>query len=383
MSKKWTKEDVEYLKEKWGTVSIPYLAQKLNRSVNAIKLKAGRLNLGPMLENGSYVTLNQVAIALTGRPFSSYYKKSWIENRGMPVHNKKVIKNTFKIVYLDEFWKWAEKNRSFIDFSKMEPLALGKEPEWVKQQRKKDYNSNPLQRKEHWTPYEDDKLRYLLKQQKYGYTEISSMIGRSEGAIQRRCIDLGIRERPVKADNNRNSWTNKMYNIVADGIKNGDSYSVISKRIGKSEKAIRGRVYNKYLTENADKVRTMIGDGNWGDNAPEPNVKQALALSRTRFECRQYITAIMKLLKYRKNSLGYEEYWQRHMCMKWDDYEGCQSGCKGCDDCIEFQRIQPQYCARCGCTFYEKQINRFCSKCRTARKKNAQRKWCINKEIHR
>jgi len=42
MNRKWTKEDVEYLKEKWGTVSIPYIAQKLNRSVNAIKLKAGR-----------------------------------------------------------------------------------------------------------------------------------------------------------------------------------------------------------------------------------------------------------------------------------------------------------------------------------------------------
>ena len=130
MSKKWTKEDVEYLTEKWGNVSIPSLAKKLNRSVNAVKLKAGRLNLGPMLENGAYVTLNQLAIALTGGNFSSYCKKSWIENRGMPVHSKKVIKNTFKIVYLDEFWKWAEKNRSFLDFSKMEPLTLGKEPAW-------------------------------------------------------------------------------------------------------------------------------------------------------------------------------------------------------------------------------------------------------------
>lgn len=128
MNRKWTKEDVEYLKEKWGNVSISSIAKKLNRSVNAVKLKAKRLGLGPMLENGSYVTLNQVAIALTGRNFSSYYKKSWIENRGMPVHNKKVINNTFKIIYLDEFWKWAEKNRSFLDFSKMEPLALGKEP---------------------------------------------------------------------------------------------------------------------------------------------------------------------------------------------------------------------------------------------------------------
>lgn len=299
MNRTWTKEEVEYLKEKWGNVSIPILAKKLNRSVNAVKLKAGRLNLGPMLENGAYVTLNQLAIALTGKNFSSYYKKSWIENRGMPVHNKKVINNTFKIIYLDEFWKWAEKNRSFLDFSKMEPLALGKEPEWVNEQRKKDYKSNALQRKDQWTPYEDDKLRYLLKQQKYGYAEVAEILHRSEGAIQRRCADLGIRERPVKADICGNLWTDDMYRTIIKGIKNGDSYSLIANRIGKSEKAVRGKVYNKYLTESADKVRTMIGDGQWGDNAPEPKVKQALYLSRTRGACRKSLTDLVGLLKYR------------------------------------------------------------------------------------
>ena len=299
MNRTWTKEEVEYLKEKWGNVSIPILAKKLNRSVNAVKLKAGRLNLGPMLENGAYVTLNQLAIALTGKNFSSYCKKSWIENRGMPVHNKKVIKNTFKIVYLDEFWKWAEKNRSFLDFSKMEPLTLGKEPAWVNEQRKKDYKSNALQRKDRWMPYEDDKLRYLLKQQKYGYAEVAEILHRSEGAIQRRCTDLGIRERPVKADIGGNLWTDDMYRIITKGIKNGDSYSLIANRIGKSEKAVRGKVYNKYLTESADKVRTMIGDGQWGDNDPEPKVKQSLYLSHTRRVCRKNLTDLVGLLKYR------------------------------------------------------------------------------------
>ena len=299
MNRKWTKEDVEYLKEKWGNVSISSIAKKLNRSVNAVKLKAKRLGLGPMLENGSYVTLNQVAIALTGRNFSSYYKKSWIENRGMPVHNKKVINNTIKIIYLEEFCKWSEKNSSYLYYSKMEPLALGKEPEWVNEQRKKDYKSNALQRKDQWTPYEDDKLRYLLKQQKYGYAEVADILHRSEGAIQRRCTDLGIRDRPIKADTGGNPWTDDMYRTIIKGIKNGDSYSLIAKRIGKSEKAVRGKVYNKYLTENADKVRAMIGDGQWGDNAPEPKVKQALYLSRTRGACRKSLTDLVELLKYR------------------------------------------------------------------------------------
>ena len=82
-----------------------------------------------------------------------------------------------------------------------------------------------------------------------------------------------------------------MHRIVVEGIKNGDSYSLIAKRIGK--------VYNKYLTENADKVRAMIGDGQWGDNVPEPNVKQALYLSHTRGKCQKSLTDLVELLKYR------------------------------------------------------------------------------------
>ena len=60
-----------------------------------------------------------------------------------------------------------------------------------------------------------------------------------------------------------------MYGIVADGIRLGDSYANIAKKIGKSEKSIREKVYLVYLTENADKVRAMLGDGRWGDGAPK------------------------------------------------------------------------------------------------------------------
>ena len=46
-----------------------------------------------------------------------------------------------------------------------------------------------------------------------------------------------------------------------------------------------------------------------------------------------------------------------------------------CAECTSFVRIKPQYCARCGGTFYERQENRFCKTCRVAKKKTAQRKW--------
>lgn len=118
---------------------------------------------------GDYVTLNQLVTAFNRTGSYSYKMISWVENRGLPVHNKRVQQNTFRVVYLKEFWTWAEKNRSFLDFSKLEPLAFGEEPAWVAEQRKRDFKACSLQRKDPWTPAEDAKLRMLLEQYKYTY----------------------------------------------------------------------------------------------------------------------------------------------------------------------------------------------------------------------
>lgn len=208
--KTWTPEEERYLEDHWGTVSIPGIAKKLGRTVHAVKVRAVRMGLGGMLGSGDYVTFNQLMIALTDNAKSySYQMESWVRRRGFPIHTKRVDKCVWRVVYLDEFWKWAEQHRSFIDFSKLEPLALGKEPDWVPEQRKKDFQAFALQRKDPWTPDEDSRLKMLLKQHKYGYAELSELLRRSEGAIVRRCNDLGLKERPVRADNHGKSsvWT--------------------------------------------------------------------------------------------------------------------------------------------------------------------------------
>lgn len=375
----WTPEDENYLAEKWGYASVLAIAKKLNRTENAVVVRAQRLGLGAVLMAGGYVTLNQLLATVTGRERgNTYQRKSWVENRGLPVHRKKVNRCSFSVVYLEEFWEWAEHNRSFLDFSKMEPLALGWEPSWVAEQRKKDYRACALQRKDPWTAAEDSRLKMLLSQHRYTWAELSEMLYRTTGAIQHRCRDLGIKNRPVKADNHGKSamWTDNDYAVLADGIRHGDSYMAIGQALSKSEKAVRGKVYTVYLTESADKVREYMGDGPWGAGAPEPKVKQAVHLSATRTEVRKQLSYLAGLLRKRANDLGYDPYWQRFMCQNWDDFGGCSAGCANCDDCTEFRRIRPQYCARCGGTFYERKENRFCGACRTARKKKAQRHWC-------
>lgn len=377
-NKTWTAEEKEYLMSRWGSVSITAIARTLGRSPNAVKIKAQRFGLGGVLMSGDYITLNQLVIAVTGSNYSYTYKMESWGKRGLPIHTKRVEKNSFKVVYLNEFWDWAEKNRSFVNFSKMEPLALGEEPDWVAEQRRKDFRAFALQRKDVWTPDEDSRLKMLLGQRRYGWAEISEMMHRSVGAIQHRIKGLDIKDRPIRANLHakENAWTPDQFDILADGIRHADDYASIGRKIGKSEKAIRGKVYFTYLTENPDNVRHMLGDGKWGDGAPIPTVKQAVCLSWAKTAAKRDLSLLNALLRYRMNQLGYDSYWQRFLCMNWDDIRGCAAGCKDCDACTEFRRIRPQYCARCGGTFYERKENRFCGTCRTARKKRAQRHWC-------
>lgn len=375
----WAKEEEDRLRELWGTKPIDIIAKELNRTVNAIRVRKQKIGLGAFLDNGDYITVNQLYQTLSQRRcFSNYQMKSWVNDRGMPIHYKRVGTTKWRVVYLDEFWQWAEKNRSFVDFSRLEPNILGKEPEWVQEQRKKDINACRLQRKDPWTRQEDEKLKWLLEKQQYGYAELSGILQRSEGAIQKRCSDLGIKARPVRVDPHAPEavWTEEMLRILADGIRTGSGYSLIGKEIGKSEKAVRGKVFNTYFTENEDKVRALLGTGKWGENRPQPTVRQAKSMSEFRQGIKKDISAIAGILRYRANEIGYEPYWQRLQCVWWDDNHGCGMNCASCDECTEFKRIPPQFCKRCGCTFYERKERTFCAACRTARKKQGYKKYC-------
>lgn len=368
----WTAEEETYLMDKWGLVAVPSIAKKLGRTVNAVVVRAQRLGLGAVLDAGDYVTFNQLMRTLTDNAQSySYQMKSWVENRGMPVHRKRVVNNTFRVVYLDEFWEWAEQHRSFIDFSKLEPLALGKEPGWVAVQRKIDFVAFANQRKDPWTPQEDQRLSYLLKQHKYTWAEISRELKRSAGAIQRRCCDLGLKERPVR-ENPHNPWSDGDLQLMADMIRQGCSYTMIGDACsGRSEKAVRGVVYQKYHTESADKVRSMLGKGPWGTGAPAPTVKS----EKHKEVVLKPITRLCELLLMRRNSMEWGEYWQRDTCQHWNDVRGCLMHCTDCDDCTQFQRIRVQHCRMCGTDFFERTEQTFCAKCRAMRKKQAQRKY--------
>lgn len=280
----WTKEELDYLQDNWGDVSVKYISTHLNRSLNAINCMKNRIGLGAFLDASEYVTFNQLLLSLGLTGGSGYFMTSWVKNRNFPIKYKKVVDCRFKIVYLQDFWKWAEKNRTSIDWSKVELNSLGEEPSWVKKQREEAYQRKMKVKTTDWTKAEDKYLHDLLKQFKYYCSDLSKKLQRSEGAIQRRILDLGLKERPLKADNHI-KWTDEEYQLLGVMIKQRLSYETMSERIGKSVKAIRGRVYAMYLTENIDKAAAIIGKSNWGDNRPERNVRKERGMNYERKGC--------------------------------------------------------------------------------------------------
>ena len=375
IGKNWTKQEEEYLTENWGTLSVATIAKNLGRSENAIVVRKCMLGLGAFLESGDYVTWNQLQHAIGSGNCGGYKMTSWVKNRGFPVHKRRVNNNSFMVVYLDEWWIWAEKNRDILDFSKFEENVLGMEPAWVKEKRKHDVEKAHKYVKTPWTKAEDDKLRRLLSKQKYTYDELSRLMNRTNGAIQRRICDLNISERPIKADNHT-LWSDADFYKMGELIKAGYGYDLIAEAMGRSSKACRGRVYQMYLTENLDKVREIMGDGNFGDNRPDRKLKQWNTMNtEERIQVRDLMIRLTAILKHefkiKIDDTEWGEFFQKDTCQNF-----CSDCLKtaGCDECLNYKKVEPQNCKMCGKTFWEKKDNLYCSSCRDMRKKQWLRK---------
>lgn len=259
MKKTWTKEEIEYLKDKWGNTSLETLSDKLNRTEAAVKQKAQKLGLAAFLKCGEYITFNEMCLAITGHNANSYQMTSWVKNRNFPLKYKKVGKSKFRIVYLEEFWKWAEKNQDFLDFSKFKTFSLGVEPDWVVIKRKMDKERAAQSQKNNipWTIDDDNKLKHYLSMHKYTLQEVTKKLNRTTGAVLRRINTLGIMDRPVP-ENNHNKYTDNekrqlLYLVMADA-----TYHKMAETLGKSERAIRGYMYRQYGTERLSKIKKHL-----------------------------------------------------------------------------------------------------------------------------
>ncbi len=257
-NKNWTAEEFALLDEQWGCKNIATIARNLGRSINAVRLKASLRGLGSHLHRGTHITFNELLKTLGWVSGYGEVYRVWKE-KGLKIKQHKVDKCSFRVIDIEDFWKFAENNRELFDFSRFEKNSLGIEPDWVDVKRKADTKKRRLVKphNEAWTPAEDSELIRLLKMHRYGYAELEQRLGRTAGAIQRRVLDLNLKERPVKAYNH-NKWTPKQVDKLIDMIVNSENYSTIALEVGKSSKAVKSKVCSLFGTVRLDKVRENL-----------------------------------------------------------------------------------------------------------------------------
>ena len=244
----WTQEEVEYLTDNWGEIPTPYIAKKLNRSNKGIIQKANKLGLKRFCHSGTdYITVSQLSKAM-GRKgaYSEYCQK--LERAGCPIKKMLMINKKVRIVKLKDFWKWAEKHKNILNFSKLEEWALGEEPEWVAERRKIDFYEKPKNPRL-WTTDEKKYLIHLLKQYKYTYDEIAAKLNRTERAVIRMIHDLNLKVWPVRRE--ARFWTEEEFSKACAMFEKGYAYETIGKALDRSACAIRGKMEQQYGCQSA------------------------------------------------------------------------------------------------------------------------------------
>lgn len=231
----WTDEEKEYLEEKYGEMSIPAIAEKLGRSVDAITVMKTRLNLGAFLQCGDYVSLNQVHRAIYQRNISSSTRSIWVKN-GLFVTRKRVNQCKFPVVTIQSFWKWAERHKGLINFRLFEKNTLGEEPVWVDIKRRYDALTRPHNAP--WTAAEDNQLRIMAGRKTY--PEMAEALSRTSAAIKRRLSDLGISGGPQRMAPRR--WTDEETGTLMELYDSGLSYDKIGKKLGRSGGSVSSRL---------------------------------------------------------------------------------------------------------------------------------------------
>lgn len=256
-NKPWTQEEINYLQDKWGELTIPGIAKKLGRTVTAIKIKAVKMELGRHLHCGEVITLNQL---FNGIGKGSSY--GWLENRwcryGLPVKLKKSIKRRYRVIKIEDFWEWAKQHKDIIDFSQFEKNMLGAEPSWVEEKRHADIAAAQY-KKTPWTKEEDIILISMVNAYRYSYRDVSERLRRTAGAVKRRMIILGIKQRPLKAENHI-LWSDKEVKDLIILKDAGYGPEVISEKLGgkRSALAVRGKLERMELVDNHGETGRVI-----------------------------------------------------------------------------------------------------------------------------
>ena len=232
MRKQWTEEEVDVLRDLYGSMSLPVLADKLNRTSASVQGKASKLGINGK-NNQEWMTVSDFCEATRIHRSSVDY---WIRTNEFPTKRTR----KYRRIYPSDFWKWAEKNKHRIEWNDFPAFALGAEPKWLEEVRKA--NGKKITKRRPWTTWELAELEYMLSQNKYTYPELSERLNRTHAAIKCKIYDL---ELPWPLYVNRAKvprYTEQEVDYSVELYKKGYPMAEIAKKLNRTEAGLRGKL---------------------------------------------------------------------------------------------------------------------------------------------
>lgn len=187
----WTAEEDAQLEELWGSCSPQYIATSLGRSMVAVIQRVKVRSLGAYTDVGVYINRHQAA-QMVGVDYK-VLPRNWEVNHGLCFKKKKVRTNMKSqyLIKLEDFIKWLKDHQELWDSRRVEPYALGYEPQWLVEKRMRDKENTNKLRGTKYTPEEDALIVMYLKQDKT-QKEIGELLHRSEASVNSRIMKLDV-----------------------------------------------------------------------------------------------------------------------------------------------------------------------------------------------
>ena len=244
--RKWTKEEETLLTDLWGNKSIEVIAKIMKRTVLSLKIKAVRMKLGPMIRNNyDLITISDICDILNVP--RDRITTTWV-NLGLNLKKKKLTNRmSYYVITWEDLMIFLENNPNEWDSRCVEENILGPEPLWLKEKRIRDIKENPLWYRR-WTEEEIKLAENLFKSGK-NYTEIAKMIDRSEWSVANLLRNMGYSYMLPRF------WKGKELLYLRDNYKNM-TYAEIAAELGRPTKGVASKAeelgYQKKLVLRKD-----------------------------------------------------------------------------------------------------------------------------------
>ena len=192
-NRRWLDEEVTYLEEKWGIISVDCIAKKLGRTKNAILLKAHKIGLREQsIANGTYLTPKDISsvLGVGTRTVYNWMKLGYLKYKRLKVNSVKkyqITTSNFKM-FLESYQdKWDARNADivFINccFTTCRSSEASNLPNWLMDKVKLDKQKETLKLVKPWTVKEEAVLQCMINIGKT-HQEIACILKRSVFSVR-------------------------------------------------------------------------------------------------------------------------------------------------------------------------------------------------------